>query len=50
VLVKLENFPHWPAKVVSCLKNGSYRVFFLGEKNEATVFPQAVVECSQQNL
>jgi hypothetical protein len=44
VLAKAEGHPHWPAKVQSCLKNGSYRVTFFGEKSEATVLPQMVLD------
>jgi hypothetical protein len=49
-LAKVQGHPHWPAKVLDCLRNGSYRVVFFGEKSEATVLPQMVIEFSPPNL
>lgn len=33
VFVKVESYPNWPARIMSLNKNGTYTVFFFGEKS-----------------
>jgi hypothetical protein len=46
VLAKVAAFPFWPAKVLTCLKNGTYKVIFIGENSEAILLPSMVAEFS----
>ncbi len=44
VLVKIENYPFWPAEIASILNGQLYNVMFYGEKSEAVVDGSAVKE------
>ena len=44
VLVKIENYPFWPAEIASVLDGELYNVMFYGEKSEAVVDGGAVKE------
>ena len=35
VLAKVQNYEYWPAFVATCLKNGCYKVSFIGVEEEA---------------
>lgn len=50
VLAKAEDYPHWPAKIVTCLKNGAYKVVFLEEESEAILLPSMIRKLDQHNL
>jgi hypothetical protein len=44
VLVKIEDYPFWPAEIASILSGELYNVIFYGEKSEAVVNAKAVKE------
>lgn len=50
VLAKVQNYEYWPAFVATCLKNGCYKVSFIGVEEEAIVMPGDVKEFTLDNL
>lgn len=50
VLAKTEGHPYWPARIQACIKNGCYLVRFFGEKTEASVMPEMVMQFTLMNM